>query len=470
MRAHAPIALRLIPRDHLRHLHAREVRTFLRRHPRCAQLAQAGARHFLYGVPLHWMNDWGTPTPLFVEHAAGAQLVCADGHVHADFCLADTAAMFGHSPAALVQALAQRLPLGLGAMLPGTEAPAVGALLAERFGLPLWQLALSASDANRFCLRWARAATGRPNIVVFDGCYHGTVDDVFVDLHAGSAPGAPATARTRASLLGQVYDVTAHTRPVPFNDIAALQGALADRSVACVIAEPAMTNVGMVLPLPGYLEAVRAACSAAGTLLIVDETHTISAAPGGYARAHGIAADFLVLGKAIAGGLPCAVYGFGAELGARMRAAKDQAPPGHSGIGTTLAGNMLGLAAVGIMLREVATAPAYEAMLAGAQRLADGLRECIGAHGLGWSVSRIGARCEWQFCALPPRNGHEARAAMDEALEACLHLYLLNRGVLITPFHNMMLCSPVTGAGAIDQLLQVFSAALAELRDPAAVQ
>jgi len=446
----------------IRALHVREAQRFGERHPRCAALARAGAQHFLYGVPLHWMSDWGTPTPVFVHEAQGAHLTCADGHVHADFCLADTAAMFGHSPPALAQVVGERARHGLGTMLPGEEAPALGALLAQRFGLPLWQLALSATDANRFCLRWARAATGRPNIVVFDGCYHGTVDDVFVDLVDAGGAGATVP-RTRASLLGQVVDLTAHTRVVEFNDLPALQRALADGSVACVIAEPAMTNVGMVLPQDGFLQAVRAACTAAGTLLLIDETHTISAGPGGYAQAHGIDADLLVLGKAIAGGLPCAVYGFTAELGARMRAAKDAAPPGHSGIGTTLAGNMLGLAAVRATLEQIATPLAYDHMLATAERLDAGLRAVLARHRLDWCVSRIGARCEFQFCATPPRNGREARAAMDDDLEAAIHLYLLNRGVLITPFHNMMLCCPVTGGAEVDALLQAFSACLTEL-------
>jgi glutamate-1-semialdehyde 2,1-aminomutase len=413
---------------------------------------------------MHWMNDWGTPTPMFVREAVGARLTCADGHVHTDFCLADTAAMFGHSPPALARVIGERAALGLGTMLPGEEAPALGALLARRFGLPQWQMALSATDANRFCLRWARAVTGRPNIVVFDGCYHGTVDDVFVDLvDAGDGHGPKP--RTRSSLLGQVVDLTVHTRVVEFNDLAALQRALADGSVACVIAEPVMTNVGMVLPAPGFLQALRAACTAAGTLLLIDETHTISSGPGGYAHAHGIRPDFLVLGKAIAGGLPCAVYGFDAALGDRMRRAKDAAPPGHSGIGTTLAGNMLGLAAVRATLDQVATPQAYTHMMAMAEMLEAGLRHLLASHTLPWSVSRVGARSEFQFCATPPRNGREARAAMDDSLEAAIHLYLLNRGVLITPFHNMMLCCPVTAAADIDALLQAFSACLAELLD-----
>jgi glutamate-1-semialdehyde 2,1-aminomutase len=415
---------------------------------------------------MHWMSDWGTPVPLFVDHAGGARLVCADGHVHADFCLADTAAMFGHSPAPLVRALGARLERGLGAMLPGADAPAVGALLAERFGLPVWQVALSASDANRFCLRWARAATGRPDIVVFDGCYHGTVDEVFVDLDGDGV------VRTRASLLGQVQDLAAHTRVVDFNDVGALDRALADRRVACVIAEPAMTNAGMVLPEPGFLQSLRAACTAAGTLLLIDETHTISAGWQGYARAAGIVPDLLVLGKAIAGGVPCAVYGFDAGLAARMRGAKDDAPPGHSGIGTTLSGNLLGMAALRVTLEEIATPAAYAHMQAVADHLEAGLLNLLERqrrrHGLAWSVSRVGARCELQFCDPPPRNGRQARAAIDAELESALHLFLLNRGVLVTPFHNMLLCSPATGIDQVEALLRALGDALDELLAPAA--
>ena len=439
----------------------REARRFEARHPRCAALARRSARHFLYGVPMHWMNDWGTPSPLFVAQATGARLVCADGHAHADFCLADTGAMFGHSPPALAAALGPRMERGLGAMLPGEELPAAGELLARRFGLPLWQAALSATDANRFCLRWARAVTGRGRIVVFDGCYHGSVDETYVDLE--SAPEGALVERTRQSLLGQVGDLTGHTRVVEFNDLPALERALADRSVACVVAEPVMTNVGMVLPDEGFWDAARRLCDDAGTLLLIDETHTLSSGPGGYAKQHGLVPDLLVLGKAIAGGVPCAVYGFGEALAARMRAAKDHAPPGHSGIGTTLAGNLLGIAALRATLEEVATEQAYVHMIDRAGQLEDGLRAQIGARGLPWCVTRVGARCEFQFCGRPPRNGREARAAMDHELEAVIHLALLNRGQLITPFHNMMLCSPATSAADVQDFVTVFGECLDEL-------
>jgi len=446
----------MIPRERVLALSARERASFAARHPRCAALAARGAAHYLYGVPMHWMSDWGTPHPLFVEDARGVQLRCPDGHEHTDFCLADTGAMFGHSPPALAAALARQAQGGLGAMLAGALAPEVGELLAGRFGLPCWQFALSASDANRFAIRWARAATGRADILVFDGCYHGTVDDTLVDLEG-------STRRPRASLLGQVHDTAARTRVVEFNDREALAAALADRGVACVVAEPAMTNAGMVLPDPGFLAFLREACTATGTLLLLDETHTLSAGPGGMGSAEGIAADLLVVGKAIAGGLPCAVYGFTAELAARMRAAKDAAPPGHSGIGTTLSGNLLTLAAVRANLVEVATSQAYAHMQSCCARLAEGITAAFTARGLPWNVSRIGARCELQYRATPPRTAREALAAMDDELEQALHLWLLNRGVLITPFHNMMLCSPATRDADVDCLLDAFGGFLQEL-------
>jgi len=424
-------------------------------------LGQRSVAHYLYGVPMHWMRDWSTPSPLFVAHAVGASLTCADGHVHADFCLADTAAMFGHSPPALAQAIAAQAQRGLGAMLPGEDAPVVGELLSRCFGLPLWQLALSASDANRFCLRWARAVTGRSRVLVFDGCYHGTVDETFVDLVPGDA--GAMQAQTRASLLGQSGDLAASTRVVEFNDLPAVEAALADRSVACVLAEPVMTNVGMVLPQSGFLEGLRALCTATGTLLLIDETHTLSSGYGGYARGHGIAADFLVVGKAIAGGVPCAVYGFTAELGERMRTAKEAANAGHSGIGTTLSGNLLGIAALRATLEQLAVPQAYEHMLTLSARLDAGLQGLIAAHRLPWSVSRVGARSELQFCAQPPRNGREARAAMDAELESRIHLFLLNRGVLATPFHNMLLCSPSTREADVELLLGVLDQCLEQL-------
>ncbi len=426
--------------------------------PRSRALAERSAEHLLFGVPLHWMNDWATPFPLQVAHARGARLVDADGNERVDFCLGDTGAMFGHSPPAVTAALQRQAERGLTTMLANEDAALVSALLAERFGLPMWQFAMTATDANRFVLRWLRAATGRKVLLVFNGCYHGTVDDVFVDL----VDGRP---QQRGSLLGQVHDLTTTTRVVEFNDLPALEAALAPGDVACVLAEPVMTNIGMVLPEPGFWERATRLIHRHGSLLVMDETHTISSGPGGYARAHGLAPDAVVIGKPLGGGMPCAAYGFSADLAARAEAAKRAAPPGHSGIGTTLTANLLAMAAMRATLSGLMTPAVFATLHARCTRLADGLRTVIARHHLPWCVTQVGARCEFQFCATPPRNGGEAGAAMDDALEQALHLALLNRGVMITPFHNMMLVCPDTTDADVDRLLAAFDEALTVLTE-----
>ena len=338
-------------------------------------------------------------------------------------------------------------------MLASEDAAEVGEQLAQRFGLPFWQFAMSATDANRYIVRWIRAATGRKKLLVFNGCYHGTIEDVFVDLVNGQSV-------QRDSLLGQVHDLTEHTVVVEFNDLPALEAALQQGDVACVLAEPVMTNIGMVLPEPGFWGEAQALIKKHGALLVMDETHTISTGPGGYARAHGIEADALVLGKPVGGGVPCAVYGMSADLAARAVKAKQDAPPGHSGIGTTLTGNMLAMAAMRATLAEVMTPAAYAHMLSLAEWLAGGLRGLIARHGLPWCVTQVGARTEFQFCPSPPRNGSEADGVLDGELEHLIHLGLLNRGVMITPFHNMMLVCPQATEedvalllGALDEVL-----------------
>ncbi|HET9823523.1 MAG TPA: aspartate aminotransferase family protein [Burkholderiaceae bacterium] len=426
-----------------------EREAFAARNPRSRALSHDAAAHLMFGVPLHWMNDWGTPFALHVREALGARLIDVDGHERVDFCLGDTGAMFGHAPEPVARALAAQAARGATAMLPGEDAAPVAALLAERFGLPFWQFALTATDANRFVLRWLRAASGRRRLLVFNGCYHGTVDDVFVDL----VDGRPTP---RASLLGQVHDLTAHTVVVEFNDLAALEAALAAGDVACVLAEPAMTNIGMVLPEAGFWTAARELTRRHGSALVFDETHTISCGPGGWGRAHGIEPDAVVIGKPLGGGMPCAAYGFSAAWAGRAMAAKRAAAPGHSGIGTTLSGNLLALAAMRATLTELMTEPVYARMIDGAARLAAGLRERIARHRLAWCVTQLGARTEFQFRATPPRNGREAGAALDDALEHLIHLALLNRGVMITPFHNMMLVSPATTDADIARLLDAF--------------
>ncbi|WP_302174920.1 transaminase [uncultured Hydrogenophaga sp.] len=439
-------------------LRDKERQRFTRTHPASMAQADAARRHYLFGVPLHWMRDWPSPATLAVEHAQGATLTCADGHRYTDFCLGDTGAMFGHSPPVLARALAEQATQGLTCMLPSTRSVAVGEGLQRVFGLPQWQMALSASDANRFALRWARGVTRRPMLLVFDGCYHGAVDDTLVDMD-------PASGRTlpRASVLGQVHNHDRFTRVVPFNDLSALEAALAQGDVAALLAEPALTNFGLVPPAEGFWPAARELCRRHGVLFIMDETHTVSTALGGYAREHRLDPDLLVVGKAVAGGLPCAVYGFTADLARRMTQAKEAAPDGHSGIGTTLAGNALTLAALDAALTHLHTEANYRHMLSVAEQLEQGLVERIHRAGQPWTVTRLGARMELQFMDHTPRDAQDVRDHARSDLEAFTHLFMLNRGVLLTPFHSMMLVSPATTAAHVQQLLGVFDELLAAL-------
>ena len=426
---------------------------FLVLHPTSITLAKQTAQHFLYGVPMHWMSDWGTPVPLFVHSANGANFNCADGIKYSDFCLGDTGAMFGHSPTAVAKAITTQVQKGFTTMLPSTLAPNAGVALNDFFGLDCWQLATTATDANRFVLRWARAVTQRKKVLVFDGCYHGTVDDTMLDTINGKLV-------NRQSLLGQVQDLTHYSQAVPFNDLAAVENALKTNEYAALLTEPALTNCGMVLPADGFIQGLRALCTKYGTLLILDETHTISTAHGGWAKANNVVPDFLVVGKPIAGGLPAAAYGFSSTMASKMQAAKDAAIPGHSGIGTTLSGNMMTLAVIHATLTEVATETAYKHMLGLATKLEVQLTASINSHKLSWHISRMGARLELQFCAKPPTNAAEALAAQNETIEGAIHLYLLNRGVLLTPFHNMMLVCPATTEADVNKLVQVFNECL----------
>jgi glutamate-1-semialdehyde 2,1-aminomutase len=417
--------------------------------PKTQTLARRGARHFPQGVPMHWMRDWALPFPLAMREAKGAELWDVDGHRYVDFCLGDTGAMFGHSPPAVAAAIAAQAVRGLTAMLPPANTAIVGEQLAEIFGLPYWQVTQTATDANRAVLRHARALTGRPRCLVFNHCYHGTLDETLV------VRGADGATLPRAGQIGRGFDPAATTVVVEFNDLVAVDRALARGDIGCVLAEPAMTNAGLVLPEPGFLEALAVLAKRYGALLAFDETHTLSAGRGGYGRRAGVAPDLLVCGKAIAGGMPCAVYGFTAEVEARMRAADATREPGHSGLGTTLSGNALALAALQACLGEVMTVDnhAYMDRLAG--HLAGRLEAGFHSRGLDWHVSRVGARVEFGR-GPPPRNGSDSIAAHDAQLASAMHLFLLNRGFLITPFHNMMLISPATSLEQLERFGAVF--------------
>ncbi|MBB5751776.1 aspartate aminotransferase family protein [Prosthecomicrobium pneumaticum] len=443
-------------RERAQDMIATEEARFAALHPRSSVIAATAANHFPGGVPLHWMRDWGTPFPLVVARAEGSTVTCADGIAHTDFCLGDSGALFGHSPAPVVAAITAQAAHGLTAMLPSTDVAEVAGLLADRFGLPYWQVTATASDANRAVIRWARAITGRAKVLVFDGCYHGQVDDAFVEIRDEETV-------MRAGLLGQVHDLASTSSAVPFNDLEAVEWALSTDSIALVLTEPALTNTGMVLPDPGFLEGLVRLARRHGALVAFDETHTISTGPAGYCGLEGLEPDFFVLGKPVAGGVPAAVFGFSAAVEAEMRRTLAGKPEGYSGIGTTLSGNMLALAAMRACLAEVMTEDAYRTMIRLAGRLADGIEAVLEALGLPWSVARLGARVELVFAPAAVRNGAEARAALDHTVERALHLHLLNRGVLVTPFHNMMLVAPTTTAAEVDRLVGLLAEALESL-------
>lgn len=437
-------------------MRSREMAHFVSANPKSKAHAEA-AQGWFQGVPFHWMLDWSTPFPIVAQSASGATLTSIDGQVFDDFCLGDTASMFGHSPEPLVTAIAEQAGQGLSYMLPTVKGAELGGMLSKMFGFPQWQVTTSASEANRAVIRWCRGLTGRSKILIFNGCYHGAVDDVFVDLRDGQAVNRP-------SLIGQVQNLLPTTVVIEFNDVDALAAALRGGDIACVLAEPMMTNIGMVRDAPGFLETLHQLCDETGTILVFDETHTISSGYGGHSNAYGPKTDILVVGKSIGGGVPCAVYGFTAEISRRMAALNASRPAGHSGIGTTLSGNALAISAMYAMLGQVITRAAYDHMLSTADRLVSQLNAVIAAHSLDWHVSQSGARVELVCSAVPPRNGSEARAAMDHELESTIHLYLANRGILLAPFHNMMLVSPVTQAAQVNRLVAELNSALTELQ------
>jgi glutamate-1-semialdehyde 2,1-aminomutase len=435
----------------------RERDRFLQANPTSAKLAEAARTHWHNGVPMHWMLDWSTPFPLFAKEAKGATLTDVDGHAYDDFCLGDTGSMFGHSPEPVVKAIREQSERGLTYMLSTEDVPVVGQLLSDMFGLPFWQVATTATDANRFVIRWCRAITRRPKVLIMNGCYHGSVDDTLLRLDHGK----PAN---RAGLMGQVYDLTQGTVVVEFNDLEAIERALKAGDVACILTEPALTNIGMVLPEAGYLDGMAMLAKRYDVPLIIDETHTISTGYGGYTRTHNLKPDFFTLGKPVAGGIPCAVFGFTAEIAERMRKAEAEAGPGYSGIGTTLSANALQLHCMRANLSEVMTPANYQHMLALSERLARGVEAEITKRKVPWHVSNVGARAEFVCAPTRPKNGAEAKAAMRPQLELAVHLYLLNRGVLIAPFHNMTLLSPATTAAQVDHLVGTVGGCLDELK------
>ena len=452
-----PRLIKTLNREHLQSLMQREQKRFVDERPKSKALFERAGKSLLGGVPMNWMMKWAGAFPPFVREAQGAEFYDVDGHRYIDLCLGDTGAMTGHSPSATVAAAEQQLRRGITLMLPGEDAIWVGEELQKRFALAYWQFALTATDANRFSIRLARQITDRSKILVFNWCYHGSVDESFITLTK------EGVAKARRGNIGPPVDPAVTTKVVEFNDLAALEKALAPGDVACVLAEPVMTNVGIVHPQPGYHKALRELTRKHRTLLIIDETHTICAGPGGYTRAENLDPDILVFGKPIAGGVPGAAYGLTEEVAKQIAPRQNLEDCDTGGIGGTLAGNALSLAAMRATLSKVLTKEAFDRMIPTAERWTQGVEKAIAEYKVPWHVTRLGCRAEYLFTPTIPKNGTEAHDAMDFELERFMHLYAMNRGILLTPFHNMALMSPMTHPEDIDQHTKVFREAITEL-------
>lgn len=437
-------------------MEAEEAR-FLALHPKSGELFERAKAVMPGGVPMSWMAKWPGAYPLFVASAQGAHFTDVDGIEYVDLCLGDTGSMTGHSPRATVAAINDQLERGLTAMLPTEDAVLVATELARRFGLPLWQFTVTATDANRHVIRYSRLVTGKSKVIVIDKCYHGSVDETFATLDEGG------NTIKRPGNLGAPVDLAQTTRVVEFNDLAAMEAALAHGDVAAILMEPAMTNIGIVLPDDGYLEGVGALAKKYGAVWIIDETHTISVGPGGMTALLGLKPDVLTIGKAIAGGIPTGTFGMQEEFAAQIKAKVERELIDTGGIGSTLAGNALSLAAMRATLTEVLTDAAFAKMLALGALWCDGVDAAIKEFELPWYCSRLGARGEYLFQPTAPKTGREAADAGDFELEQYLHLRLLNEGFLITPFHNMALVSPDTTTENIEAHTRAFREICAQL-------
>ena len=448
---------RTLDRSRLERLLREEELRFQADHPRSLELFQRARQSMQAGVPMLWMVRWAGTCPLFVQEAHGVHFTDVDGRTYLDFCLGDTGAMTGHSPEATVRAVCEQASKGITLMLPTEDALWVGEELQRRFGLKYWQFTLTATDANRFAIRMARHITGRPRILVFNYCYHGSVDETFISLDEDGVPGP------RRGNLGPPVNPLDTTKVIEFNDIPALETSLLAGDVAAVLAEPVMTNIGIIHPDPGFHKTMREITRRTGTLLIIDETHTLCTGPGGYTGQYGLQPDFLTCGKPLAGGIPIGVYGFTEAVAEAFWAKLEWEDADVGGIGGTLAGNALSIAAMRATLQNVLTPEFYERSQRLADRYEEGVVKVIQEYELPWIVKRLGFRVEYWFRAAPPRNGGEANAAVDSQLDRFMHLWALNRGILMTPFHNMALVTADASEADVDHHTQVFQEAVKAL-------
>ena len=433
-----------VDRERLTSLMRAEIARFEQERPRSRELFDKATHRMPDGVPMLWMAKWPGPWPVYVDYAQGAHFTCVDGIDHVDLCLGDTGAMVGHSPKPTVDALSAQLAKGITTMLPTEDAEIAAGMLAERFGVPMWQFTLTATDANRAMIRYCRAVTGKKKVLVMDYCYHGSVDETFATLDDNGA------VVERRGNIGAPVPPSETTVVVPFNDVPALEAAFATGEIACVLVEPAMTNIGIVLPEPGWHDALRELATRHGAVLIIDETHTLCAGPGGMTQRDGLRPDAVVVGKTIAGGIPAGAYGMTQELGDKVRSSLHLEDIDVGGVGGTLAGNALSLVGIRATLGEVLTPESYPAMIDQATRWTQGVSQALEDWNVPWQVTQLGTRAEYSFLPHAPHDGGEAAHADDFELQQYLHLHALNRGILMTPFHNMALMSPATSSQDVD--------------------
>ncbi|HEX9908484.1 MAG TPA: aspartate aminotransferase family protein [Thermoplasmata archaeon] len=448
--------MRTVDRKRVETLMKKEVEQFLKNHQKSKSLFERAKNSLLAGVPMNWMVRWAGPFPVFVDEAKGTYITDVDGNRYLDLCLGDTGSMFGHSPDQVVKAISRQAKKGITMMLPTEDSVWVGEELARRFGLPYWQVAMTATDANRFSIRLAREVTKRSKILVVSGCYHGTVDESLINLHKGRVV-------PRGGNIGPPVDPSVTTKAIEFNDVPALEKALSPRDVACVLVEPAMTNRGIILPDSGYHDALRSLTRKYGTLLIIDETHTICCGIGGYTREYGLKPDIVTMGKPLASGVPVAAFGISQYVSDRVMERILSDGTDESGLGGTLTGNALAVAAMRASLKHIITERNFARMIPLAERFEKGVADVIREEKMPWHVTRLGVRIEYHFMARAPRNGAEADAAKDSELEKLMHLMALNRGILMTPFHNMALISPYTTKRDVDRHTEVFRECVREL-------
>ncbi len=447
----------LLDRTKLKSLLEKEEQLFHKTHPKSYELYQRARKSLHGGVPMLWMIRWAGTFPVFVKEAKGAHFTDVDGNSYIDFCLGDTGAMTGHSPDATIKSINEQIEKGITLMLPYEDVIWVGEELQRRFKLPYWQFALTATDANRFALRMARLITERQKILVFNYCYHGSVDETFITLDEEGTP------MSRPNNMGPQVNPLHTTKVIEFNDIGALETVLSARDVAAVLAEPVMTNIGIIHPQKGYHDALREMTRKYGTYLIIDETHTICTSPGGYTASFDLQPDFLTLGKPLASGVPAAVYGFTEEISQAFAKKLNVDDADVGGIGGTLAGNALSIAAMKATLQNVLTEDFYTKAIALQEQFTAGVESVIKEFELPWIVKQLGNRSEYWFRPTPPKNGGEAHAAIDHELDRYMHLFMLNRGILMTPFHNMALISPEISQEDVDYHTKIFREAVQSL-------